>query len=88
MPAIEWQRVVNWCAIALLLATAGAILATEPRATAFNGAFIADAFAEFVKVLALIGAALVLFMGQSYVERANTWRASNFPCSWCFRCWA
>lgn len=65
------QRVVNWCAIALLLATAGLILAMEPRALAFNGAFIADAFAEFVKVLVLIGAALVLFMGQSYVEREH-----------------
>ncbi len=67
----QWQRLLNWCAIALLLATAGLVLAMQPRAIAFNGAFIADAFAEFVKVLVLIGAALVLFMGQDYVQRQH-----------------
>ncbi len=64
-----WQRRLNWLAIVLLLGAAGVVIAYSPRATAFNGAFIADAFARFAKVLALLGAALVLFMGQSYVER-------------------
>ena len=61
------QRVLNWLAIAILLGAAGVVIAFSSRATAFNGAFIADAFARFAKVLALLGAALVLFMGQSYV---------------------
>ena len=67
----QWQRLLNWCAIALLLAALAVLLALRPRATAFNGSFIADAFAEFVKVLVLAGAALVLFMGQSYIERQH-----------------
>ena len=81
----QWQQLLNWCAIALLLAALAVLLALRPRATAFNGSFIADAFAEFVKVLVLAGAALVLFMGQSYIERQHLARVLNSLCSWCFR---
>lgn len=63
------QRVLNWFAIALLLGAAGVVIDVAPRGAAFNGAFLADGFARFTKILALLGAALVLFMGQGYVER-------------------
>ncbi len=35
----QWQRVLNWCAIALLLAALAALLALHPRATAFQWLF-------------------------------------------------
>src|SRR5438105_14558462 len=64
-----WQRVVTWLAIALLLATTAVVIAYSTGGTAFNGAFISDEFARFAKILALLGAAVVLFIGQNYVER-------------------
>lgn len=66
-----WQRFANGAAIALLIATIAVLAILGPRAVAFNGTFIADAFAEFAKILALAGAALILFMGQNYFERQN-----------------
>ena len=59
----RWQRLLNWIAIALLLAAVGIVIGISPNATAFNGAFISDAFARFIKVLALLGAALGVALG-------------------------
>jgi len=38
---------------------------------AFHGAFIADDFARFAKLLVLLGSALTLLMAQEYFEREN-----------------
>lgn len=66
-----WQRFANGAAIALLIATVAVLGILQPHAVAFGGAFIADPFAEFVKILVILGAVLTLFMGESYFERQN-----------------
>jgi NADH-quinone oxidoreductase subunit N len=63
------QRLLSYLAIALFIVAGWAALMGEGRAAAFNGAFIADGFGRFVKLLVLGGAAFVLIMGQSYVDR-------------------
>jgi NADH-quinone oxidoreductase subunit N len=65
------QRTVSYLAILLLaLAAAVVVMSTgNGRLTAFGGAYVADDFGRFVKVLALVGAALVLVMAQGFIER-------------------
>jgi NADH-quinone oxidoreductase subunit N len=48
------------------------------RELAFNGAFITDAFAVFVKSLVLLGAAIVLIMAQGFIQREKLGRF-EFP---------
>jgi NADH-quinone oxidoreductase subunit N len=57
-------------AVGVLLLAAG-FLATAPgeRATLFQGAFVADDFARFMKILVLGGAALVLVMSVGNLSR-------------------
>ena len=64
------HRFLSYLAIALF-AIAGimVMLHAQTRSTAFNGAFVSDGFARFIKLLVLVGAALVLVMGQGYIER-------------------
>ena len=64
------QRLISLLAIALFVVAGGAtLMGAGARETAFNGAFVGDAFAVFVKLLVLAGAALVLIMGQDYIRR-------------------
>jgi NADH-quinone oxidoreductase subunit N len=65
------QRLVSNLAVALMLVTVGWIVlnAGDGRLSAFGGAFQIDDFARFVKVVALLGAVLVLLMSQDYIER-------------------
>ena len=57
------QRLISLLAIALFVVAGGAVLmGAGVREIAFNGAFVADGFAVFVKLLVLAGAALVLIM--------------------------
>lgn len=65
------QRLVSTLAVALMLTTGAWIIlnAGDGRLSAFGGAFQIDDFARFVKILALLGAVLVLIMSQNYVER-------------------
>ncbi len=62
----------NVIAIFVLLAAA-AVLATGPgaRETLFEGAFIVDGFARFMKLLVLAGAVLVLVMSLGDLARAK-----------------
>jgi len=39
--------------------------------TAFHGAFVADGFARFAKLLVLLGSALTLLMSREFLEREN-----------------
>ncbi|KAJ55550.1 NADH-quinone oxidoreductase subunit N [Actibacterium mucosum KCTC 23349] len=55
--------------LALWVGTAG-----EGTSAAFGGAFIADGFARFAKVIILLSGAGVLLMGRDYMERHNLLR--------------
>jgi len=59
--------VIHWGAIALMGAAAAAVLCLVPaEAVAFNGAFVADGFARFAKVLILLGAALSILLAEDF----------------------
>lgn len=60
MPAISWGAI-------LLLFSAGVASMLGPEhATAFRGAFIADGFARFAKILILVGSALSLLLADEF----------------------
>ncbi len=64
----EKSSLVNWLAIGLL-AAAGVLVVLQPAdGIIFNGLFIADGFARYMKVLVLGGAALALVLGLSNAE--------------------
>ena len=64
----------------LLLVLAGLLLTTVSgeRFTAFNGMFLSDPYAVFVKILILIAGALGIVMSQDYLERHSVARF-EFP---------
>ncbi len=68
-------RLVDGIAIALLVA-AGVILLLPPGGTqtSFNGSFIVDDFARFLKILALIGSAAAIAMSLDYAARERQQR--------------
>lgn len=58
---------ISGCAIGLLvLSGAAAIFAVPDHATAFQGAFIADSFARFAKLLILIGAVFSVILADEF----------------------
>jgi NADH-quinone oxidoreductase subunit N len=69
------SRVVDYAAIALLV-IAGIILFLLPAGTltTFNGSFVVDDFARFLKILALIGSAAAIAMSLDYVRRERQQR--------------
>src|SRR4051812_37551624 len=59
--------IVNYGAIALLVAAGvAAILVTPDQASAFSGAFVADGFSRFAKLLILIAAALSILLADEF----------------------
>ncbi|HWY60635.1 MAG TPA: NADH-quinone oxidoreductase subunit NuoN [Rhizomicrobium sp.] len=56
---------VSWAAIGFL-ALAGALVVTGAGGPAFHGAFIADGFSRFAKILILIGAALSILLAEEF----------------------
>ena len=69
------SRVVDIAAIVLLV-VAGVILVTLPagKLTTFDGSFIVDDFARFLKVLALIGSAAAILLSLDYAKRERQQR--------------
>jgi NADH-quinone oxidoreductase subunit N len=63
-------RVVDGAAIALLV-VAGVIVLALPagKLVTFNGSFIVDGFARFLKILALLGSAAAIAMSLDYAKR-------------------
>jgi NADH-quinone oxidoreductase subunit N len=59
---------VSWAAIALLVVSGVAIVMGTPG-PAFHGAFLADGFARFAKILILIGAAFSILMAEEFFSR-------------------
>ncbi|MDP6390677.1 MAG: NADH-quinone oxidoreductase subunit NuoN [Alphaproteobacteria bacterium] len=61
---------VHLLSLAVLVITMAMVgILNGGKAMAFGGVFLADDFAAFMKVLAILGAVLVLVMGRSYVVR-------------------
>ena len=63
-------RSLSWLSV-LALAVAGVTLMTlgDVRMTTFNGQFVVDSFAQFMKWLVLIGSALAIILSLGYNER-------------------
>jgi NADH-quinone oxidoreductase subunit N len=60
--------------ILLLIAGAAVLLLPEGRLVAFNGSFIVDTFARFLKVLAIAGSAAAILMSIDYDRREGEQR--------------
>src|ERR1700733_3289792 len=65
-------RVIDGLAIALLV-LAGVILLLLPagKLVSFNGSFVVDGFARFLKILALLGSAAAIAMSLDYARREH-----------------
>jgi NADH-quinone oxidoreductase subunit N len=63
---------VSWLSI-LLLVAAGVIVVMLPagKLVTFGGSFVVDDFARFLKLLALAGSAVAIFMSFDYLSRAH-----------------
>jgi NADH-quinone oxidoreductase subunit N len=57
---------INWGAIVLLLASGAAVVLGPDHALAFHGAFVADGFSRFAKVLIVAGAALSILLVDEF----------------------
>jgi NADH-quinone oxidoreductase subunit N len=68
--ATDDGRFVDGAAV-VLLAIAGIVVALLPagKLTTFNGSFIVDEFARFLKILALLGSAAAIVMSLDYAKR-------------------
>ena len=64
---------IRWAAVAAFAVTAAIVVwkTGEGRVYAFNGAFVVDDFARFMKVLALLGSAVTLIMSGRYLARTK-----------------
>jgi NADH-quinone oxidoreductase subunit N len=68
-------RVVDAAAIVLLVIAGVIVLALpEGRVTTFNGSFIVDGFARFLKILALLGSAAAILLSIDYAKREQQQR--------------
>lgn len=62
-------RTISWITVGLFVGALGLLLnqATGP-VSAFNGLFVVDAFARFLKIIVLVGAAASLILAVPYLE--------------------
>ena len=68
-------QLVSWLSVAVLLIAGILVVAAgSGRTFAFGGAFIVDDFAQFMKVLALLGSGLAILMSLDYLRREGMWR--------------
>ncbi|CAN7425817.1 NADH-quinone oxidoreductase subunit NuoN [Bosea sp. LjRoot237] len=71
-------RTLEIAALALLALALVLVLRGEGKVITFNGAFIADGFARFMKVLTLIGAAAAIVLSADFLRRDGAMRF-EFP---------
>jgi NADH-quinone oxidoreductase subunit N len=69
---------LSFLAILAMAGSAYCVVMEPPGASAFGGAFVADGFAGFSKLLILLGAALALIMSQGFFVREKIARF-EFP---------
>jgi NADH-quinone oxidoreductase subunit N len=62
---------ISWGAIALLLASGAAVVLGPDHALAFHGAFVADGFSRFAKVLIVAAAALSILLADEFFSQTN-----------------
>ena len=68
--AKEATRLVSYLAVLCFVIAAIMVMSLgDDRAVTFNGQFIVDGFARFMKVLVLLGSALAVIMSQRYLRR-------------------
>lgn len=60
---------INWLVAGLLFVLGLWIMVDPSEGEAFNGAFIADGFAQFSKVLILWSAAIILVLARDYLQK-------------------
>mgnify|MGYP003349384076 FL=1 len=66
------SRPLAWLAIAVLVLVGGVLLGTAPQErSAFGGFFVTDAFAVFMKILVLVGAAGGILLSLDFNARAK-----------------
>lgn len=71
-------RLLEAAALALFAIALVLVLSGTGKAVTFNGAFIADGFARFMKALTLIGAAAAILLSSDYLRRDGSMRF-EFP---------
>lgn len=71
-------RALEIAALALLALALALVLRGEGKVVTFNGAFIADGFARFMKVLTLAGAAAAIVLSADFLRRDGAMRF-EFP---------
>ncbi|MGE7470251.1 NADH-quinone oxidoreductase subunit NuoN [Bosea sp. NPDC003192] len=71
-------RTLEIAALALLALALVLVLRGEGKVVTFNGAFVADGFARFMKVLTLIGAAAAIVLSADFLRRDGAMRF-EFP---------
>jgi hypothetical protein len=71
-------RVLEGAALALLALALVLVLSANGKAVTFNGAFVADGFARFMKVLTLIGAGAAIILAGDFMRRDGSMRF-EFP---------
>lgn len=57
---------INWGAILLLVVAGAAVVMGPGQASAFHGAFVADGFSRFAKLLILVGSALSILLADEF----------------------
>lgn len=67
-------RLLSWLTIAVFAVTAVIVMVRGADGEAFFGLFITDAFAQFAKLLILLGAALAIILSIGYLEREKAGR--------------
>lgn len=71
-------RALEIAALALLALALVLVLRGEGKVVTFNGAFVADGFARFMKVLTLVGAAAAIVLSADFLRRDGAMRF-EFP---------
>ncbi|WP_439498996.1 NADH-quinone oxidoreductase subunit NuoN [Bosea sp. (in: a-proteobacteria)] len=71
-------RALEGAALALLALALVLVLSGTGKAVTFNGAFVADGFARFMKVLTLIGAGAAIILAGDFMRRDGSMRF-EFP---------
>ena len=66
----EATRMVSYLSVLCFVVAGVIVLALgDDRLTTFNGLFVTDGFATFIKLLVLLGSALAVIMSQRYLRR-------------------